>query len=152
MELLVTIEREKADQEFLLLHGDGYRRCDQIGAVRSVDEIDFIHVKQLGVDSGNVGRIGLVVVIDKLDLAAQQAAFGVDFFLPNLGAKQRLLAIGRKRTGQRQTKSDLDRIASLRCSGRVHGERGGKNRSADHARDAARCNMLNHDFLPEGFI
>ena len=67
---------------------------------------------------GTVDGIGLVVVMDKLDLTAKQTALGVDFFLPDLGAEQRLLAVGRERAGQRHAETDLDRCGALRKGGR----------------------------------
>jgi hypothetical protein len=49
-----------------------------------------------------------------LHLAPQQAAFGVDFFLPNLRAEQRLLAVDGERAGQRHTEAYFDRCGALR--------------------------------------
>ena len=93
VKLAVGVEREQADEDLAPLHGDRNGRRHHIGRVAGDDEVDFVDVEQLGVDAGNGRRIGLVVVIHQLDLAAEQAAFGIDFFLPNLGAEQRLLAV-----------------------------------------------------------
>ena len=59
-------------------------------------------------------RVGLVVVIDEFDRTAEQAALGVDFLLPDLGAEQRLFAVGGERTGQRHAEADFDRGGALR--------------------------------------
>ena len=49
-----------------------------VGAVAGDDEIDLVDVEQLGVDARHGRRVGLVVVVDELDLAAEQAALRVD--------------------------------------------------------------------------
>ena len=46
------------------------------GGVAADHEIDLVDVEQLGVDAGNRRGIGLVVVVDELDLAAEQPALG----------------------------------------------------------------------------
>jgi hypothetical protein len=38
----------------------------------------------------------------------KQATLGIDFFLPDLGAEQRLLAGARERTSLSHTETDLD--------------------------------------------
>ena len=43
---------------------------------------------------GTVARIGLVVVVDELDRAAEQPALGVDVLFPDLLREQRRLAVG----------------------------------------------------------
>ena len=114
MEFRVYIEREKADEDFVLLHDNRHRRRIQVGPVGAHHDVDFVDIEQLRVDARNVRRIGLVVVIDQFDLAAEQTALGVDFLLPDLRAEQRLLAVRRQRTGERHAKADLDRLAALR--------------------------------------
>ena len=150
VKLAVGIEREQADEGLALLHDDRNGRRDHVGGVGTDDEVDFVDVEQLGVDAGHVRRVGLVVVIDELNLAAEQAAFGVDLFLPDLGAEQRLLAVGRQRAGQRHAKADFDWAAgALRESARAQGRRnGGRNqRGADAGIDAAPGYAMSHVFL-----
>ena len=107
VKFLVAVEREQADQNLAFLHDDGNRRRDEVGAIRPVDEIDFVDVEKLGVNAGYIRRIGLIIVIDELDLAAKQSALGVDFLLPDLGPQQRLLAVRRQRTGERQAEKPI---------------------------------------------
>ena len=95
----------------------GNRGRDHVGRIAADHEIDFVDVEQLGVDARHIRRIGLVVIIDELDLTAEQAAFGVDLFFPDIRAEQRLLAVRRQRAGERHAEADLDRRGALRASG-----------------------------------
>src|SRR6185312_7036842 len=70
---------------------------------------DFVDVKELGVDAGHFLRRALVVVIDELDLAPEQAAFLVDLVAPDLDAEQALLADRREEAGERHGEADLER-------------------------------------------
>src|SRR5262249_15283994 len=81
------------------------------------NEVAFVQLDELRVNRRDRRRVGLVVIMDQLDLAAEEAAFGVGFLLPNLGAEQRLLAVGRQRTSQRHAEADLDGVAALRTGG-----------------------------------
>ena len=87
VKFLVRIETEQADQQLALLHDHRQRRRNEIGTIGPVDEIDLIDVEQLGVDAGYVRWIRLIVVVHKLDLAAEEAALGVDLLFPDLGAQ-----------------------------------------------------------------
>src|SRR4029077_11333533 len=75
------------------------------------------------------------------------AAFGVDFFLPNLGAEQRLLACPGEPAGLRHAEADLDRLA-LGESARRRQCRPDQGR-ADTGIHAASGYPLTHDFPPE---
>ena len=77
VEFLVRIEAEQADQQLALLHDHRQRRRNEIGAIGPVDKIDFVDIEQFGVDARYVSWIRLIVVVDKLDLAAKKAALGV---------------------------------------------------------------------------
>jgi hypothetical protein len=67
-------------------------------------------------------------MITGMAAAAEQAAFLVDLFLPDLQAEQRLLAVRRQWAGERHGKADLDRLARLRV--RRTGQRHRRNRRA----------------------
>ncbi len=56
--------------------------------------------------------------MDELNLPAEQAALGVDFFFPDLAAEQRLLAVHGERAGQRHAEADFDRCGALGEGGR----------------------------------
>ena len=68
---------------FLLDH-DRHGRRDHRGGIGADNEIDFVDVEQLGVDARHGRRIALVIVVDELDLAAEQAALLVGLFFPDL--------------------------------------------------------------------
>jgi hypothetical protein len=63
-------------------HDDRHRRRDQRGRIARYDEIDFVDVKKLRVESGDLRRVALIVVIDKLDFPPEQSALGVDVLDP----------------------------------------------------------------------
>ena len=149
----VRIETEQADQQLALLHDHRQRRRNEIGAIRPVDEIDLVDVEQLGVEARYVRWIRLIVVVHKLDLAAQKAALSVGLLFPDLGAEQCLLAVRRQWTGQRQAKADLNRIAGLRRGWRGRGgKRCNQKCSAFPAGYVAPGNVLTHAILPKGFV
>ena len=134
VKFLVCIEAEQADQQLALLHDHRKRRRNEIGAIGPVDKIDFVDVEQFGVDARYVSWIRLIVVVDKLDLAAKEAALGVDLLFPDLGAEQCLLAVRRQWTGQRQRKADLNWFIALSGSRSRRGSHGNrKHNSADCA-------------------
>ena len=95
----------------------GNRRRHKIRAVGTHDEIDFVDVEQLGVNAGHIRGVRLVVITDQVDLAAKEPALGIGFLFPDLGAEQRLLAVGRERSGLGQVETDLDRILGHGGSG-----------------------------------
>jgi hypothetical protein len=47
----------------------------------------------------HIRRVRLVIITDQLNLAAKETALGIDFLFPDLGAEQRLFAVGRRRPG-----------------------------------------------------
>jgi hypothetical protein len=116
-ELGIGIEREQADEELAPLHGNGNGRRDHVGRIAADDEVGFVDVEQFGVDAGHGRGIGLVVIMDELDLTSEQSALGIDLFFPDLGAEQRLITVGRQRAGERHAEADLDWRGALRASG-----------------------------------
>src|SRR5207342_104481 len=71
-------------------------------------------------------RIALVIVVDELDRASEQTAFGVRLVFPDLHPEQCLLAIGGERASQRHAEANLDRLLVLR-RGRNHEHRAGRD-------------------------
>ena len=101
---------------------------------------------------GNVGRVRLIVVVDELDLAAEEAALSVGFLFPDLGAGQCLLAVRSKWTGHRQAKADRDRIAALRRSGVAAAANAATKNAARILQDMLPDQLLTHAILPKGFV
>ena len=66
-------------------------RDDQIGRVAH-ENVHLVHIQELGVDAGHSCSIGLVVIVDQLDRAAEQAALGVDLLYPDLFREKMRLA------------------------------------------------------------
>ena len=150
VEFAVGIEREQADEGLVLLHDDRNGRRHHVGRIGADDEVDFVDVEQLGVDARHRRRIGLIVVIDQLHRPAEQAALGVDFLFPDLGAEQRLLAVGGERAGQRHAEADLDRVLGLRRRRqRRRGEARRKQYGAEGAGNAAAGYSSSHGVPPE---
>ena len=58
----------------------------------------MIHIQKLSINARHIRWIALVIVIDELDRASEQATLGVDLLLPDLHPEQRLLPIGGKRS------------------------------------------------------
>jgi hypothetical protein len=114
LELGVHREAEQNDEHLVLLHDHRHGRRRHVGRVRADHEVDFVDVEQLGVDAGDRGRVGLIVVIDELNRPPEQAALRVDLLFPDLHAEQCLLAIRGERAGERHREADGDRIAALR--------------------------------------
>jgi len=142
LHLRVHLEREVAhhQQVALLRHRDQRR-----GGHRPIgrdDEVDLVHVEQLGVDARDVRRVGLVVVGDELDLAVEQPALCVDIVDPQAQRDQRRLAAGAERPGLRHAHADLH--------GRFLRERASRNARSDGERRPGlqyiASGML-HDFL-----
>jgi len=94
LHLRVHLERKVAHQEQAALLHQRHDRRRRHGAVGRDEEVDLVDVEQLGVDAGDVGRIGLVVVGGELDLALEQAAALVDVLDPHAQREQRRLAAG----------------------------------------------------------
>ena len=113
-ELVVHGEAEQGDEGQIALHHDRHRRGDQVGAVAGHHEVDLVDVEQLGVNAGYQRRVGLVVVIDQLDLAAEQPARGVGVLLPDLHRDQGRFAGAGEPAGERHREADLDRLGGLR--------------------------------------
>ena len=67
----VDVQAEQRHEHHLPLHHDRHRGRDHVGAVARHDEIDLVDVEQLGVDLRHRRRVGLVVVVDELDLAPE---------------------------------------------------------------------------------
>jgi hypothetical protein len=116
VECLVCAESENSDCRSLALddcrHGGG----NDVGAVRANQEVDFVDAHQFFIYSWRIRRTALIVVINELHRAAEQAAFLVDIVAPDLEAGQHLLARWRGRPGQAETESNTKSISSVgRC-------------------------------------
>jgi hypothetical protein len=125
--LFVDPQSSKRHEDLVVLHHKRHRRTDDVGAVSGNDEVDFVDVKKLGVDARHQRRIALVVVIDQLHLAAEEAAFGVLIFGPHLGRQQRGLAVAGVGSRESHAETDLDGLRRYRlvesCSQAQHGHR-----------------------------
>ncbi len=126
VELTVHRQSEQADEDLILRDNDRHGGRDHGGGIGADHEIDFVDVEQLGVDAGHVRGLALIVVIDELHLTPKQATGLVGVFFPNLGAEQRLLAVGREAAGQRHAEADLDRLLALGV-GRINEHRPSRN-------------------------
>ena len=133
VELLVDIEREQADECLFVPDHDRHRRRRDIRAIARYDEIDLVDIEQLCVDAGHLRRIGLIVIIDELDRAAEQPALGVDVVLPDFRGQEAALAVDRERAGQRHRKPDRDRLAARRLGGSWAKEEAANNSPAASA-------------------
>ena len=107
--LAVHLEREVPHQQHAALLDERHDRRRLHGGVGREQDVDLVDVEQLGVDRRAFGRARLVVIDEQLDLAAEQAALGVDVVAPDLDADQRGLAAGGKPAGLRHAHADLDR-------------------------------------------
>ncbi len=115
VKIMVGIECEQANQDLALSHDRRDGRGHQVRPVWADDEVDLVDVEQLRVDAGHTVGFGLVIVIDELHRPAEQAALGIGFLFPDLGAEQRLLAGARERAGLCHAKADLDWCAAALC-------------------------------------
>ena len=84
-------------------------RCGDVGAIGGDDEVDLVDIEQLRIDAGHQGRVGLVVVIDELDRAAEQPAFGIRILGPDLHCEQSRGAVDREPAGQWHAEANRDR-------------------------------------------
>ena len=146
-ELGVHTEPEQDDEQLLLLHDHRHGGSRRDGGIGADDQIDFVDVEQLGVDARHRRGLALVVVIDELDRAPEQAALGVDLLLPDLHAEQRLLAVRRQRAGQRHGEADLDRLAR-RAPAPWRAPNGGRERRRRRTRQHAPPVQSSNHVLP----
>jgi hypothetical protein len=85
------------------------RQCDRrIGNAHRTD--DFLVVDQFLRDLDSTFRLGFVIAFDKLDLAATDAALGVDFGRRKLHAIANGHAQRSRSTRERADKADLQRV------------------------------------------
>jgi len=133
VELAVDGEAQQADEHLLAADHQRHGGRQHVGAVATDDQIDLVDVEQLGVDAGDGRRIGLVVIVDELDRATEQAAAGIDVFLPDLLRQQGRLAVGAEAAGHSHAVADLDRLlgrCGLEPSQACKGEHNGPRRRA----------------------
>jgi hypothetical protein len=107
--LIVQGQREQRQEHFLVLNHGGHRRSSRNRGVARDHQVDLVDVEQLGIDGGHSRGTALVIVIDKLHFSAEQAAFGIHLFGPNLIGQERRLAAAGEAAAQRHAKSDFDR-------------------------------------------
>ena len=108
LDRMVHLEREVAHQQQAALLDQRHDRRGGHSAVRRDEQIDLVDVEQLGVDPRRQRGVGLVVVNDELDPAAEQAALGIDVIDPHLQREQRRFSAGAQRAGLRHAHADLD--------------------------------------------
>ena len=127
---------------------DRHRRRGDIRAIARYDEIDLVDIEQLCVDAGHLRRVGLIVIIDEFDRAAEQPALGVDVVRPDLHGQEAALAVDRERAGQRHRKPDRDRLAARRLllgEGRGRKQQPRRER-AGHAAEPAPLSSCHHEY------
>jgi hypothetical protein len=124
VELGVHRKPEQDDEDLVLWYDGHHSRSRRHRGVGSDDKIDFVDLEQLGVDARHWARRTLIVEVDELDRAPEQAALGVGLFLPDLHAEQRLLAVRRQRASQRHGEADLDWLPGRRLGLRRRQEQG----------------------------
>ena len=144
-ELIVDADGGETDRHLVVLDDDRHRRRNEVGAVGSEQQVDFVDGDELGVDVRYIRRRALVVIDDELDRAAEQPALGVDVVAPDL--KRGVDHLARRGPGarEREAHADPDRIAALR------GRPGNETKSDDErsAKAAQRAAAKLHDrFLP----
>ncbi len=120
VEVPVDAHCHHADGELLVFNNNRHRRRGHVGGVRPEQQIDFVDVDELVVDTRHVRWIALIVVDNEFHRAAEEAALGVDVVAPQLKRKQKLFAVLRYPAGHRQAEADLDRFS--RRSGRLRHE------------------------------
>ncbi len=86
------------------------------------DEIHLIDIEQLGVDAGHIGGLGLVIVVDQFDLAAQESPPGVYIVPPDLHRQQCRLPGRTQGAGQRHAKTELKGLGRMRRRGKRNDE------------------------------
>jgi hypothetical protein len=119
VELAVDGEAEEPEEQSVVLDHHRHGRCYRGAGIARDDEIDLVDIEELRIEARHRRRIALVVVPDELHWPAEEAAFGVDVFLPDLHGQQRRLADGGEPAGERHAKADGDRLV-----GAGGGERG----------------------------
>src|SRR5262245_10845333 len=137
----------KNDEDLALWYHGHHGRGRRHRGIGPDDEIDLVDLEQLGVDARHWARRTLIVVVDELDWAPEQAALGVGLLLPDLHAQQRLLAVRRQRASQRHGEADLDRLPGRRlglCRRQEHGHRG---RGEERGHGASPFQSCKHAFL-----
>ena len=113
IELLVDAGAEQTDEQLLLLDRERHRRGDLGRGIAADDQIDLVDIEQLGVDAGNLRRVALVVVVDKLYRPAEQPTLDVDVIFPDLHCDKRHFAVGGERASERHAEPDLDRFGGF---------------------------------------
>ncbi len=108
-DLAVHLEREIPHQQQAALLDERHDRRGRHGRVGREQQIDLVDVDQLGVDRRRLRCARLVVIDDQFDLAAEQAALGIDIVAPDFDAEQRSLAAAGEAAGLRHRHADLDR-------------------------------------------
>src|SRR6266851_7545801 len=83
LEWLVHGQSEHRHYEPLLLYDERHGWSGLIGSVRH-QQIHFIDIDQLGVDSRHEARIALIVVVDQFHGTTDQAARLIHFLCPDL--------------------------------------------------------------------
>jgi hypothetical protein len=81
---VVDAQAHQSDEEATSLDDQRHRGQDGVGAVAADDQVDFVFVDQPAVQRRDTRGIGLVVVAEKFDRTAQQAALAVDVVSPDL--------------------------------------------------------------------
>ncbi len=86
-----------------------HRGEDRAGRVRAHQEVDLVHGDQLLVERAREVGLGLVVLDDPFDLAAEQSAALVELLDVDLAHHFVNEAGGGERPGERQRAADADR-------------------------------------------
>jgi hypothetical protein len=114
------------DDRCLVPLRDGGHDLGVSGSERREQEIDLVAGDELFGELAGALPIGLVVVLDQLDLqllpADIDAAGGIDLRQPHLPGDVLLLGLVRERAGERQRRSELDHVGGV----------GGGRRDPDH--------------------
>ncbi len=116
VEFRVDVETEQRHERHVPLHHDRHCGCDDVRAVAGDEQVDLVDVEQLVVDARHRRGVGLVVVVDELDLATEKAAPGVDVLGPDLHRDQRRLAVAGERSGEAHAEANLQRLLRLHRS------------------------------------
>ena len=132
LELGVDVQPEQRHESEIALHHDRHRRRDDVGAVARHDEVHLVDVEQLRVDPRHGRGARLVVVVDELDLAAEDPAFGVDVVAPDFHRDQRRLAVAGERPGQAHAEADLERLLRERRTAQTERDQQGAQRAPEN--------------------
>ncbi len=116
VEFRVDVETEQRHERHVPLHDDRHCGSDDVRTVPGDEQVDLVDVEQLVVDARHRRGVGLVVVVDELDLTAEKAATGVDVLGPDLHRDQRRLAVAGERSGEAHAEADLQRLLRLHRS------------------------------------